>query len=64
MSMNLYRESAEIFDIFSGKRISAYGEREAVEPVAERAFERHPDAMDANAWYHDDAVRDGGGWRN
>lgn len=62
MSMNLYRETAEIYDIFSGKRISAGGDRDAVVPASERTFERNPDVMDATAWYHDSAIRDCEGW--
>lgn len=60
MSKNLYRESAEIFDIFSGKRISARGDRGPVIPVVDRAFERHPDVMAATGWYHDAAINEGG----
>jgi hypothetical protein len=52
-----HRESAKIYDIFSGKRILAPAEREVVRPSG-GAFERTPEALAATGWYHDAAIEE------
>ncbi len=58
MTTNIYRESAKIYDIFSGNRIGALDDQQIARPAAEHPFERAPNTVAGGAWYHEAAIRD------
>ncbi len=58
MTTTMNSRSADVFDIFTGRRIAANEDHYVERPVLDRQLERNPSALAERGWYHAAAIND------